>query len=344
MILINVRSPYFIQVNEALQLGSKVELFIWNNGTTEPVTPTYVLSKSIASTTQRNTIYNISNFVKEFIDNTYPDDASTNKMWVNVKVKRYKEDPINTFTLLDTISYIGVYGYTLYLNGFNDSTTANIIPLANKDISFQYTRSNIPYINVISDVNFSATYKDLSGANSATVNYTGSQFYKVPLSTVSANYDNGNTLTLTAGLLDPVNIFTALPVCEPKYTPVKCSFINRFGGWQMLMFFKAQTNLINVENTNYNVYSDSIDYSIYRGQSRVFNSNGKQTIRLNTGFVPENYSDLIQDLLLSEKVLLDNKPVNVMTKSTDLKTSIKDRNINYEIEFMFAYDLINSVI
>jgi hypothetical protein len=338
MILLNVRSPYFIQVNESGQLGSKIELFIWNDNIAEPATPTYVLSKSIASVTQTNNVYNISNFIKGFIENTYPDDASTNFMYVNVKVKRYKEAPINTYTLLDTISYIGVYGYTLYLNGFNNSVTADTILLANKSITTQYSRLNIPYINVISDIAFDAVYKDLNGANTETVNYTGGKFYKVPLSTVTSTYDAGNTLTI--GL----NVFKALPIEEPKYTPIECSFINRFGGWQIVTFFKAQTNLINITNTNYNVYSDVVDYSIYQGQSKVFNSNGTQNIRLNTGFVPENYSELIQDLLLSEKVLLDSKPVTVTSKSTDLKTSIKDRNINYEVEFTFAFDLINSSI
>jgi hypothetical protein len=76
----------------------------------------------------------------------------------------------------------------------------------------------------------------------------------------------------------------------------------------------------------------------------VFNVNGSQSIKLSSGFVPENYSDLIQDLLLSETVLLDGLPVKVKTQSTTLKTSLIDRNINYEIEFDYAFNLINNVI
>jgi hypothetical protein len=76
----------------------------------------------------------------------------------------------------------------------------------------------------------------------------------------------------------------------------------------------------------------------------VFNVNGNQSIKLSSGFVPENYSDLIQDLLLSETVLLDGLPVKVKTQSTTLKTSLIDRNINYEIEFDYSFNLINNVI
>ena len=156
------------------------------------------------------------------------------------------------------------------------------------------------------------------------------------INTAIKYYLNGvNTLTYN---------FTVKPICEPKYTPVVCSFINRFGGWQFLTFFKAQTNNISVKGTSYRLNQDSISYNPNRGQSKSFNINGGQVVKLNTGWIPENYNDIIQDLLLSECVLLDGKPVEVKTQSTDLKTSLKDRNINYEIEFTYSFDLINNVI
>ncbi len=89
---------------------------------------------------------------------------------------------------------------------------------------------------------------------------------------------------------------------------------------------------------------DSINYNASKGQSKSFNINGKQSVKLSSGFVPENYSDLIQDLLLSETVLLDGQPVEVKTQGTTLKTSLIDKNINYEIEFEYAFNLINNVI
>jgi hypothetical protein len=65
---------------------------------------------------------------------------------------------------------------------------------------------------------------------------------------------------------------------------------------------------------------------------------------LNSGFVDPNYSDLIQDLLMSNTVLLDNVPVLVSSTQSDIKTSLKDKNINYEIEFEYAFNLKNTVI
>jgi hypothetical protein len=88
----------------------------------------------------------------------------------------------------------------------------------------------------------------------------------------------------------------------------------------------------------------AINYNTAIGQFKTFNTNGKQTVKLNTGWVDENYSELITDLLLSETVLLDGKPVTVKTQSSDFKTNLKDKNINYEIEFEYAFNLINDVI
>jgi hypothetical protein len=87
-----------------------------------------------------------------------------------------------------------------------------------------------------------------------------------------------------------------------------------------------------------------LDYSIYQAQTKSFNINGQQSVKLNTGWVDENYSDLITDLLLSETILLDGKPVELKTTSTELKTSLKDKMINYEIEFDYAFNFINDVV
>jgi hypothetical protein len=89
---------------------------------------------------------------------------------------------------------------------------------------------------------------------------------------------------------------------------------------------------------------DNVNYNVSRGQFKSFNINGLQKISLNTGFVDQNYSDLIQDLMLSNTVLLDGKPVQVLTNQNDIKTSLKDKNINYQIEFEYAYNLKNNVI
>jgi len=350
--IIYSRSPYFITVNETGQLGSKIELRIWNGTGSAPTDATYTFSKSIASSTQIENIYNISPFIKEYIDNVAPiytsGETDSILMWANVEVKRFEQTE-EGYSLLDTTTYLGTNGYTQFLDGYNytdPSDTFVLLSDIEKEIRYDITKS-IPYVNVLinpadGDV-ITATYKDLRGRNEVIVGYTETKgMLKIPFSTTSIKYNKGNTLTISYN--DTDYVYRMIPICEPKYEPVICSFINRFGGWQFLTFFKAQTNNINVSGSNFNLLQDSINYNTSKGQSKSFNINGKQSVKLSSGFVPENYSDLIQDLLVSETVLLDDKPVEVKTQATTLKTSLMDRNINYEIEFDYAFNLINNVI
>jgi hypothetical protein len=133
-------------------------------------------------------------------------------------------------------------------------------------------------------------------------------------------------------------------ICEPKYTPIVCAYVNRYGGWQFLVFFKANQQSIEVKSNTYNLMPQSINYNTFVGVNKNFNFNGTQKITCNTGWVNENYFELIQDLMLSETILLDNVPVICKSTSTDIKTHLKDKNINYTINFEYNFNLINDVI
>ena len=76
---------------------------------------------------------------------------------------------------------------------------------------------------------------------------------------------------------------------------------------------------------------------------KSFNVNGKDSIKLNTGWVNESYSEVIKQLMLSETIRIDDVPVNITSKSSPMKKGINDKNINYEVSFMYAFDSINNI-
>lgn len=367
MKVVKVRSPFIIEIDEPTQLGSRIEIFIWNNGDTEPVTPTYTLSKPIPTTAQRHTSYNVANFVKEYIDNIAPVYVNTiaqdtNENWAKFKVKRYW-DNAGVYTLLDTTQYIGVNGFTNYMDGLQVPTNTRVMPLFNSDIKNNYQIENsyspdtIQYLNVLFDFQdnddlLDITYYDINGSNPSSFQYDsliGVYLFKIPISLakVDANFIDGCNVVINftpdgGGLIS--NDFNTYPICEPKYIPVLCDFINRHGGWQTLTFYKAQTNSVTAKSDEYKLMPNEVNYNPLRGQSRSFNIKGTQNVTLNTGWVDENYSELITDLLLSETILLDQKPVNLKTQSSELKTKLKNRMINYTMEFEYNFNLINDVV
>lgn len=131
--------------------------------------------------------------------------------------------------------------------------------------------------------------------------------------------------------------------CEPILEPQLVQFVNRYGGLDFIWFFKMRTDSITTEAKEYKLLQPNLNYDTTIGQNAKYNFNGKQSVRMNTGFVPENYNELIQDLMLSEKVWINSIPAIVKSSGIEFKTQIRNKNINYEIEFEYAFDLINNM-
>ena len=372
MKVIYARSPYTISIDEAGQIGSKIELRIWYNGDTRPSEPTYTLSKQITSITQTETYYNISTYIKDFIENINPQtvlliDTEEKEMYCLVEVITFYTEDLIDYTEIDTLDFVGVNGFTNPALGANQATIESVIYLTNptidvltNDLETTFSSSqNVPYFNVLVEWEAVATkelryiYKDLSGGNTSTqviltdADDAGIYNFKVPYRLNGSAYANGNTIqvvdTSRGGGVAPLPKITYTTVCESKYTPVRCDFINRFGGWQTITFFKAQTNNFEFKSSDFKVLPASWDYNPLIGGTKSFNFQAMQTVKLNTGFVKENFIDVIFDLYASEKILIDNKPVTIKSKSLAYKTQIKDKNINYEIDFEYTYNLINDV-
>ena len=327
-----ISSPYFIEIDEEAQTTAKIEIFLWNKGASEPTTPNYTLSKNVPSINQNKLSWNVANYAKEYIQPIAPVTVSvpteeSADTWCYMRVVSYSDDvEVNDET------FVCLNGYTIYSGGYNQYSDDTTIPLVNTNIKLT-TFSGFNYINV-----WLEEIDDYEWSSTTSVSFftpTSEGLWKLPY-----DYDNYD---LSIGLESIFGINTE-QLCEPKYTPINCKFINRFGGWQFLTFFKANSSSIDVTSKDFNMLPSSINYNVLQGQKRVFNSQGKQKIKCNTGWVDENYFDLIQDLLLSETVLLDNKPVIVKSQSSEYKTNIKDKNINYEIEFEYNFGLINDVI
>ena len=371
MEVIFVRSPYFIEVDEASQVESKVEMFIWHKGETEPATPTYTLSKKAASTTQTKNIYNISNYAKEYIDIVSPTTVSggivqeNNNNWCYVKIKRYKAETIGTYTLLDTTTYFATNGYTNYLDGYNALINSTFIPMnvfqQNKEykyyesgnIDFPYLTFFIDYTNDADD--YSVTYSSLesSPTTSDVLFLSGSvetqYLFSIPINEGTLDFIDGCKVEILKNdVVIATYIFKA--ECETKYNPLRIDYINRFGAWDFITFFKARTQQWEVKNKEYQLLPNDVNYNVLRGESKAFNYEAKQSIKVNTGWVDETYNEFIKDLMTSETILLydyeteTQKPVKLKTMSTDLKTSLQDKMINYQIEFEYNYNQINNVI
>jgi len=401
MKLINARSPYVIEVNEATSDGSKLEVFLWNPGSTEPPavwlpstayvvndkvsyndnyynctiagtsgttppthttgaaangtatftftgnavttnTKVYTLSKNNPSTTQKSTQYNISNLTRDYINNVFTSGANSFAVelvgnWAWVRVKRYNLIGV-AYTLLDNTLYGAENGYSGFMSGLNTAYTVTTIPLVlgSSSITYKVKDNATNYVNIFAPAG-TWNYTNVTTGDNTNIVATDFTLFRFPIKNGENKFTDVGSATL---------YFTIVGVTEneAKYTPVVCRFLNRYGGWDFITFYKAKTFSTNTTSNNYKVLPSALNYNPLLGQNKLFNINGQLSVKLNTGWIDEECNVQIQDLLLSEFVYLDNVPVVLKTKGTDIKTSLQNKNINYEMEFDYAFNSINDQV
>jgi hypothetical protein len=328
MDIIFVRSPFFINIDDNPRIGSRVELKFRTKSTSYPTAPSYTISKPRVTINSVSERYNISDYAREYININQPsavvNGIESDDLWCFVEVKRYVQTDINTFDLIDTTEYIALNGYS------QDSVDSDLVLLFNPAINKQFNQVNTTYLNIL--INYQGDNVNWNGLNILrSPDPLGYYLIKVRLAVTGENtltyFDGEVGLSASGGL--------STQVCEPKYSPIIVWFINRFGGWQSLTFFKNKVETIETE---------SKEYHFLGGNKKAFNFQGTESIRANTGYVDENYNELIQDLLLSENVLIGDRKVLVKSKSQPKKTSLNDKLINFELEFIYSDNLINDVI
>ena len=344
------RSPYLIRIDESGQNGSKVELFL--SATTFSGSPQYTLSKLIPASNDVETLYDISPYIREYISFITPSSPTTSltnptNERVNVRVKRYKLVG-STYSLTPTdpqLDYIAFDGYTYYENGYN----YDLGDYGLDDGNYYYWEGDgyAGQIRAITGASFTAKYTSFHASPTVTSIAISSGTYDIAR-VLSANVSVGNKVEILNSSLAVQKTYYFYPQDECKYTPVRIDFINRYGAWQTEYFFKASNDTFSVENTEYNLLqTDSYNYNTLEGQRKVFNANGKKSIKVNTGWVAETWKEVLKQIMLSERILiLDGSylPVKINTKSTELFKHINTKQINYSLEFEFTFDVINSVI
>jgi len=384
-----VRSPYSIVVDNATQIETKLELYLWNKPNSVPGIPTYTFSNLVPSLTQRIAYYNIANECQEFIENINPivngTQTEQDKMWAYARaVTSYRTVSGGAWTQYSNETFICLYGYSEYKQGVNYSLNQEITML-NSGVTSQnipqsiglrftvdttstradstlitadrfatitdYSSSLDAYVNVMIQQASGSTYSIVyqNNINTVTVALTtvGTEtLIKIPLEPTTYTYNTPFTVSLIKTNGGTTTLFSRLitPICEPKYTPLLCSFINKLGGWENLWLMKLSENSVTSKGTEYNIAPSSFNYNIYKGQSKSFNRNGKKSTKTNTGWVDESTGVLITELLMSETILLNNEPVMLKGESQIIKQWVKDKNINYTLDFESKNNLINNVV
>jgi hypothetical protein len=360
--MIFARSPYIVTIDELAQESTRLELFLWNGTGAAPAAPTYSLSKKIPSSNQTETFYNIAPFIREFFNFsqsspvvTNSDDLTNDYAYCNVEWNTYYTLG-GVESLIDTFTDKAFDGFGYYENGYNFAGQQILLT----DLS-NYGGANVYYYPCDVDPEGFTIVTGAAGTNNYwQVVYTNletgsTQSFNIGVDSVvnvikvwASWISQGNKVEILDADESIVGTYYFVPQCECKYDVVTIDFINRWGGWQREFFFKASTENVEMENNKYKL--NPLVFPAYQsneGQYKNFNTNAKRTIKANTGWVNENYKQVIEELLLSETIRVNYSgrpfPAVLKTKSIEKFKNINTKTINYQMEFEMAYDVINSI-
>ena len=150
-----------------------------------------------------------------------------------------------------------------------------------------------------------------------------------------------------------INTWEVENVCEPKYTDGTIYFVNKYGMWDFINFFKKSSKTTDKTSKEYQGTRTSYDAAMLQSELskphyQKYLTQGREKVRVTTGYQDESLSILMNELLLSESILLqigDERPlpVNLVDTSMPYKTGLNDGLISYDINFEYAHNKINTL-
>lgn len=301
----------------------------------------YQLQKNIVGNNTK-ILFDIADLIRDYIDQTFNNDYISQCVWVTAITTLYDtEDQVYTYGSPITSTYLALDGYGYFEDEINPELSRNVLLSTSTLYLLEGTSGKLPiFAEGVGKVTIDSVDTEITDNGNTNQKI---QYITIPAdsSTIQV-YDTDDTT-----LLKTISINN---ICEPKFTPYKVTFVNKYGAYQDIYFFKKSTETMNVTDERFKrntVVNSTSSYPVYNGQEERYNTNAKTTIKLNTGFVNEDFNSTIEELFLSENVWIrkdgQTLPIIPTTKSMTFKTSLNDKLANYTVDFDFAFNKINNV-
>ncbi len=319
----------------------EVDLYVWEGLiSAQPSVPAYSINKSVISG-ESNVTLEIAELVRDYITMTFNNDYISITRYVRAIVNSYDEsnEPFSTNPI--TTTYVALDGYGYFEEGANPELSRNALISSNNIYIPENTAGKFPiFAEGVGKVIIDSTTTQITDDGNTNQKI---QYITIPANTSTIQVFDTDDSTLRKTI-------TVSNICEPKYTPFKLTFVNKFGAFQDLYFFKKSSEVTNVTDELYKkniITNTASSYNTYENQKGRINVNAQTSLTMNTGFVKEDMNQTIEELFYTENVWIryENKTLPIIPKSKSLqyKTSLNDKLINYTVEFDFAFDRINNV-
>ena len=334
--------PWISPLTSTVSTAYTLRVYVWDGlKASPPATASYTMTKPNLATSSETDKLDISQLINDYIDF---EPNGNNQRWVKTTVTYTTTDEDDLDVAQLPLTNLMLQGYGGGLDGENAQPPANNVLISGNEFKvFRNGYFNFPLL-ISEAVTTSVTVKSYPSLN---INDT----HTFLATQNNANLVKNILVDLSLALGDEVieiiynDVITTLLITdECRYSPLDIAFQNKEGALQFITFFKAKTESLSVT---------SEEFQTDRGQAIdgyhqmvTYNVQGNSKFKMNSGFVDESINETMKQLFLSERVWqfdgTNYIPLKIGSKSLEYKTRMKDRLINYEVEFEYAFNEINN--
>ena len=163
-----------------------------------------------------------------------------------------------------------------------------------------------------------------------------------PISTTGLEWYTTQAYSLTVPLGTPIRYDIT---CVQKYPNVRIKWKNKYGQFDYFNFYGSSNQSF---GTSQKVYqptigswtSNQLSYQKYETGIRNYTVSDVQTLVVNTQFIPQDYNDIIKQMLVSDEIywVYDEaadlvRPLSIVNNNLRFKTGVVDKLIQYTFTF-----------
>lgn len=136
--------------------------------------------------------------------------------------------------------------------------------------------------------------------------------------------------------------------CEKKYPNIRIKWKNRYGQFDYLNFSLVSEQSFNADVKTYESQigtwnASSLTYNNYDSAVKNYIADSKESIRVNSDWLSEDYNNILKQLLVSDEIYWiygntedELRPLTIKTDSIKFLTNVKDKLIQYAFEFEYG--------
>lgn len=355
---VGAMSSMIYQVYDALYSSNsfvyQFDVYVWSGSTTIPATPVATIDRKPDQFGGGRGWIDIHKIVQQelttefFTDGTYKPNIGGGAVYVAVKVRGvYYVGTTKTFTSYTTSNTVlATNGYTYTTEGFNASLTG---PIYTDKEKFYITLGAASYYvwfdaDVITGITIGGTTITPNAVSTSSTKIQGVDLIQL---LAAASVTGSTSVTFTTA--STTYVYEIIRNCETRYGNVTAHFLNKWGVFDSYCFNGVSRKTQNVSAETYEkpIYRQTDlalawDYGVQI--TTPFNVNAKTQLTLNTNWIPENDNEVIQQMFLSNVVLIEDYAARVIDTAFQEKKRVNEKLIDYTIQVEFVQPLINKIV